>query len=49
MKKIYPYVTTISGNRFRFRDGEPNQMKDALERALKPGLNGSITKVVVEA
>ena len=49
MKKIYPYVTTISGNRFRFRDGEPNQMKDALERVLKPGLNGSITKVVVEA
>lgn len=48
MKKVYANVTTISGNKFRFRGGDSTQMKEALEKVLKPGLNGSITKVLVE-
>lgn len=49
MKKVYPFITTLTGNSFRFRDGDPNQMKDSLERALKTDLNGSLTKVFIEA
>jgi hypothetical protein len=48
MKKLYANVTTISGNKFRFRGGDANQMKESLEKVLKPGLNGGITKVIVE-
>jgi len=29
-RNVYPHVTTVKGNRFRFRDGEPNSMKENL-------------------
>jgi hypothetical protein len=32
---IYPYVTTVQGNRFRFRGGQPEAMRDNLQRLLK--------------
>ena len=29
---VYPYVTTVQGNRFRFRGGDPRTMRENLER-----------------
>jgi Amt family ammonium transporter len=29
---IYPYVTTVTGNRFRFRGGDPRTMRENIER-----------------
>jgi ammonium transporter len=40
-KAVYPYLTTVQGNRFRFRGGEPQLMKDNLERLLKSQLKTS--------
>jgi len=31
-KAVYPYVTTVQGNRFRFRGGNPQAMADNLQR-----------------
>ena len=28
---VYPYVTTVQGNRFRFRGGDPVQLRESLE------------------
>ncbi len=49
MKKVYANVTTISGNKFRFRGGDATQMKDSLEKVLKPGLSSAISKITVES
>jgi Amt family ammonium transporter len=38
-KAVYPYVTTVQGNRFRFRGGDPNRMRDSLERLFQSNLN----------
>jgi ammonium transporter len=31
-RTVYPYVTTVQGNRFRFRGGDPRTMRESLER-----------------
>lgn len=31
-KKMYANVTTVQGNRFRFRGGDPNDMRDSVQR-----------------
>jgi ammonium transporter len=31
-RAVYPYVTTVQGNRFRFRGGDPRTMRENLER-----------------
>jgi Amt family ammonium transporter len=41
-KAIYPYVTTVQGNRFRFRGGEPEAMRDNLQRLLRSTLGQAI-------
>jgi ammonium transporter len=44
---VYPHVTTISGNRFRCRDGSPAEVASRLERLLKklaPGKPIKVTK-----
>ncbi|MBM4069818.1 MAG: ammonium transporter [Planctomycetes bacterium] len=35
---VYPYVTTVQGNRFRFRGGEPEVLRANLERLLQKDL-----------
>ena len=35
-KAVYPYVTTVQGNRFRFRGGDPQAMRENLQQAV-PG------------
>ncbi len=41
-KTVYPYVTTVQGNRFRFRGGDPKEMADNLERLLQNHLTNSV-------
>jgi ammonium transporter len=35
---VYPYVTTVQGNRFRFRGGDPQTMRDNLLRLFQGAL-----------
>ncbi len=48
-KTVYPAVTTVQGNRFRFRGGNPEQMKDNLERLLRDKLRSSTVRTRVES
>jgi ammonium transporter, Amt family len=48
-KAVYPFVTTIQGNTFRFRGGDPEAIRSNLERLLKGQTNGHPVKVRVEA
>ena len=41
-KSVYHYVTTVQGNRFRFRGGEPDVMRKSLEQIFKSRLTGPI-------
>jgi ammonium transporter, Amt family len=31
-KEVYPFLTTVQGNRFRFRGGDPDTVRNSLER-----------------
>jgi ammonium transporter len=46
-KAIYPYVTTVQGNRFRFRGGDKVRMKENLQKLFEKALKRSL-KVNVE-
>ncbi len=47
-KKVYPYLTTITANKFKFRGGDPNSIKDSLARLFQKKLNTPV-KSTVEA
>ena len=47
-KAIYPHVTTVQGNRFRFRGGDPERMKENLQKLFEKALKRTL-KVKVEA
>ncbi len=47
-RAVYPYVTTVQGNRFRFRGGDPNLMRASLQRLFEGRLNGTPIKTYVE-
>jgi ammonium transporter, Amt family len=47
-KAVYPFVTTVQGNRFRFRGGDPEQLRQNLERLLQPHLGSQGVRVRVE-
>jgi ammonium transporter len=46
---VYPYVTTVQGNRFRFRGGDPIELRDSLERLFQDRLDGVAVKTHVES
>jgi len=47
---VYPYMTTVQGNRFRFRGGDPAVIKDNLQRLLRNRFGGGAPiKVNVES
>ena len=46
-KSLYPFVTTVQGNRFRFRGGDPGQLSGNLERLFASRL-GQKVRVQVE-
>jgi ammonium transporter len=47
-KTIYPFVTTLQGNRFRFRGGDKDLMKASLERLFKDQLANQAIRVHLE-
>jgi len=46
--KLYPFLTTVQGNRFHFRGGDPKEMSDSLQRLLGGALPNTPVKTVVE-
>jgi len=48
-RAVYPYVTTVQGNRFRFRGGDPTFMRQNLERLLQDNLTGFAIRAHVES
>ena len=47
---VYPFLTTVQGNRFRFRGGDPNVMRENLERLFQTRLkNGDAIRAQVES
>ncbi len=48
-KAVYPYLTTVQGNRFRFRGGTPETMRDNLQQLFKRSMgNGVAVRAHVE-
>src|ERR1043166_3017058 len=41
-KAVYPYVTTVQGNRFQFRGGDREAMRDALQKLFQGRLKGPV-------
>lgn len=39
-RQLYPYLTTVQGNRFRFRSGNPTELSKALERLFEAKVAG---------
>jgi ammonium transporter len=46
---VYPHVTTVQGNRFRFRGGAPDVLRANLERLLQKDLPGQSLRARVES
>jgi ammonium transporter len=47
-KAVYPFVTTVRGNRFHFRGGDPREMRDHLQKLFQDVLIGSAVQAHVE-
>jgi ammonium transporter len=47
-RSVYPFVTTVRGNRFHFRGGDPADMRDAMRRLFQDRLEGTPVKTHVE-
>jgi ammonium transporter len=47
-RAVYPYVTTVQGNRFRFRGGDPKTMRVHLERLFQEQMEGTPIRTHVE-
>ena len=46
-KAVYPFITTVTGNKFRFRGGDPVALRDALQKVLTAAV-GAPVKTAVE-
>ncbi|HEV3205125.1 MAG TPA: ammonium transporter [Gemmataceae bacterium] len=47
-RTVYPYLTTVKGNRFRFRGGDPKVMQESLQRLFENRLGNRPLKVHLE-
>jgi Amt family ammonium transporter len=47
-RAVYPFVTTVQGNRFRFRGGDPGQMRQTLQQLFQDRLEGAPVHTRVE-
>jgi ammonium transporter len=43
---VYPYVTTVQGNRFRFRGGEPQRMRENMVQLFERAVGGKVRAYV---
>jgi ammonium transporter len=48
LRTVYPFVTTVQGNRFRFRGGDPGELSGELERLFTRRLAGRKVHARVE-
>ena len=47
-RAVYPYMTTLRGKTFTFRDGDPESMRDALARLIRKNIRGAAVGARVE-
>ncbi|MBV9124465.1 MAG: ammonium transporter [Planctomycetes bacterium] len=47
-KAVYPYMTTMQGNRFRFRGGDPQAIRTNLEKLFQERITGSPVRARLE-
>jgi ammonium transporter len=47
-RAVYPYMTTVSGNRFRFRGGQPPEITTHLRQLFAKELNNQALRVLIE-
>ncbi len=47
-RAVYPYITTLEGKTFTFRDGDPEASRDALARLLRKNIRGAAVGARVE-
>ena len=47
-KTVYPFLTTVRGNRFNFRGGDPVAMRESMQRLFQDSLDRSVVKTHVE-
>ena len=47
-KAVYPNLTTVQGNRFNFRGGDPTVMREALQHLFQDSLEGTAVRTHVE-
>jgi ammonium transporter len=48
-KAVYPFLTTVTGNQFRFRGGDPVEMRAALKKLIETAVPGSSVTTHVDA
>ena len=41
-RSVYPFVTTVTGNRFHFRGGDPNSMRDNMRKLFELSVGGTV-------
>jgi ammonium transporter len=47
-RDVYPYVTTVKGNRFHFRGGDPTSMRDSMRKVFESQVGGAVKARVEE-
>ena len=47
-RSVYPFVTTVKGNRFHFRGGDPNGMRDSMQKLFQSSVGGTVQVRVEE-
>jgi ammonium transporter len=47
-RAVYPYLTTVQGNRFNFRGGDPYHLRDSLQRLFQDRLDGTAVRTHIE-
>jgi ammonium transporter len=47
-RAIYPFVTTVEGNRFHFRGGDPARLQESLKRVFQTRLQGVVVATRTE-
>jgi Amt family ammonium transporter len=47
-RDVYPYVTTVQGNRFHFRGGDPGKLRHSMQKLFQDRLDGTAIATHVE-
>jgi hypothetical protein len=47
-RAVYPYLTTVQGNRFNFRGGDPSEMRESMRRLFENRLGGAAIRTHVD-